>query len=56
MPDFIFDLPLLITGPAIVILLCLYGVLGWSSSVVLFYLDCEFIWRIRNSAVRSCKA
>jgi hypothetical protein len=28
MPDFIFDLPLLITGPAIVLLLCLYGVLG----------------------------
>src|SRR5687767_2741308 len=28
MPDFIFDLPLLITGPAIVILLCLYGFVG----------------------------
>jgi len=28
MPDFIFDLPVLITGPAIVILLCLYGVVG----------------------------
>ncbi|MFZ1218383.1 MAG: DUF4239 domain-containing protein, partial [Chthoniobacterales bacterium] len=28
MPEFIFDLPLLITGPAIVILLCLYGVFG----------------------------
>ncbi len=28
MPDFIFDLPLLITGPAIVILLCLYAVVG----------------------------
>ena len=28
MPDFIFDLPLLVTGPAIVILLCLYGIFG----------------------------
>ena len=28
MSDFIFDLPLLITGPAIVILLCLYAVVG----------------------------
>jgi Protein of unknown function (DUF4239) len=28
MPDFIFDLPLLITGPAIVLLLCLYGAGG----------------------------
>jgi hypothetical protein len=28
MPDFIFDLPLLITGPAIVLLLWLYGVVG----------------------------
>jgi Protein of unknown function (DUF4239) len=28
MPDFLFDLPLLITGPAIVLLLCAYAVVG----------------------------
>lgn len=28
MPDFLFDLPLLITGPAIIGLLCLYAVIG----------------------------